>query len=134
MDQPRTDRWFDGGGYEQMAGYARAARRGSSITVSGTTADDGHGAALHPGDTGAQTAVALRRAMTAVESLGGRPDDVVRTRVFLAPSADWRAAAAAHAEVFTGINPANTTLFVHALIGDDVLVEIEVDAVVTDPS
>lgn len=98
--------------------------------VSGTTANDGRGGALHAGDTGAQTAAALRQALAAVERLGGRIDDVVRTRMFLVPGADWRAAADAHAEVLGTVRPASTVVFVHALVGDDFLVEVEVDAVV----
>lgn len=130
MAEPHPRRVHDGGGYEDVAGYSRAARRGSVIVVSGTTANDGSGGALHPGDTEAQTAAALRRALAAVEQLGGRVDDVVRTRVYLAPAADWEAAARAHAELFGAVRPANTMLYVHALIGDDFLVEVELDAVV----
>ena len=85
-DSPgHLDRFFDGGGHEQPAGYARAVRRGNSITVSGTTANDGAGGALHPGDTGAQTTAALRQALDAVEGLGGTIDDVVRTRIISFP-------------------------------------------------
>ena len=132
MCSARPDRFFDGGGHEKVAGYARAARRGASIVVSGTTANDGSGGAEHLGDTEAQTTTALRHALAAVEQLGGRATDVVRTRIFLAPGADWTAASAAHATVFGDICPANTMLFVHALIGDGFLVEVEVDAIVTD--
>ena len=130
MNSSLPHRDFDGGGHEQAAGYARAVRRGASITVSGTTANDGRGGALYPGDTEAQTAAALRQALAAVERLGGHAVDVVRTRIFLAPGADWQAASAAHAEVFGAVSPANTMLFVHALIGEAFLVEVEVDAVV----
>jgi enamine deaminase RidA (YjgF/YER057c/UK114 family) len=128
-----ADRYFDGGGHEQAAGYARAVRRGDVITVSGTTANDGHGGALHAGDTHAQTAAALRQALAAVKALGGDVADVVRTRIFLVPGADWHAASTAHAEVLGTVNPANTMLFVHSLVGDDFLVEVEVDAVVAGP-
>jgi enamine deaminase RidA (YjgF/YER057c/UK114 family) len=124
------EHFFDGGGYEEVAGYARAVRRGNAIAVSGTTANDGSGGALHPGDTAGQTAEALRQALAAVEALGGRRDDVVRTRLYLTPQADWRAAAAAHAEILGERSPANTTVLVHGLIGDGFLVEVEVDAVV----
>jgi enamine deaminase RidA (YjgF/YER057c/UK114 family) len=68
-----------------------------------------------------------------VQRLGGSVDDVVRTRVFLTPGADWRAASAAHAQLFGAVNPANTMLHVHSLIGADFLVEVEVDAVVIPP-
>lgn len=132
MAEPRRDRVLDGGGHEQAAGYARAARRGRVIVVSGTTANDGSGGALHPGDTRAQTSAALRQALDAVERLGGRIDDVVRTRLYLAPEADWSAAGSAHAELLGEVCPANTTLFVQRLIGDEFLVEVEVDAVVED--
>jgi enamine deaminase RidA (YjgF/YER057c/UK114 family) len=123
-------RYFDGGGHEDVAGYARAVRRGDTILVSGTTANDGSGGALHAGDTGAQTMAALRQALTAVEQLGGRLDDVVRTRIYLTPDADWRAASAAHGELFAAVRPANTMMYVHSLIGHDFLVEVEVDAIV----
>lgn len=130
MAEPHLDRVQGSGGYEELAGYSRAARRGSLIVVSGTTANDGYGGVLHRGDTEAQTLAALREAIGAAARLGGRIEDVVRTRVYLAPAADWPAAARAHAEVFGAVRPANTMLYVHALIGDEFLVEVEVDAVV----
>jgi enamine deaminase RidA (YjgF/YER057c/UK114 family) len=130
MRRGTDDHYFDGGGYEELAGYARAVRRGNVIAVSGTTANDGRGGALYPGDTAGQTAEALRQALAAVEALGGRRDDVVRTRLYLTPHADWRAAAAAHAEILGARSPANTTILVHRLIGDDFIVEVEVDAIV----
>jgi enamine deaminase RidA (YjgF/YER057c/UK114 family) len=132
MSSPEPDRVFDGGGHEETAGYARAVRRGTTITVSGTTANDGEGGALYPGDTAAQTVAALRQALAAVERLGGRIDDVVRTRIFLAPGADWRAASTAHAELLGSVRPANSMLYVHALIGEAFLVEVELDAVVIE--
>lgn len=122
-----TRRHVDGTGWETSAGYSRAVRRGSRIAVSGTTAHGGSGV-LHPGDTYSQTMVALQRALAAVEALDGEPDSVVRSRIFLAPDADWEAAARAHAEVLGRVSPANTTLFVHALVGEGFLVEVELEA------
>lgn len=127
------DRYFDGRGVEDRAGYARAVRRGDTIFVSGTTAIDDVGEVVHPGDAGGQTTVILERAIAAVEALGGRVDDVVRTRMFLVPGADWEAATRAHSTFFDAVRPANTTLFVHSLIGDGLMVEIEVEAVVGNP-
>lgn len=125
-----ADRHFDGRGVEDGCGYARAVRRGDTIFVSGTTASDRDGNVEHPGDAGAQTTSILGRAVAAVEALGGTVDDVVRTRMFLVPGADFEAASSAHSAVFDSVRPANTTLFVHALIGDGLMVEIEVEAVV----
>ena len=130
MSERQGDRYVDGSSFEDLAGYSRAVRRGDAIVVSGTTANDGHGKALHPGDTAAQTEAALRHALGAVDALGGTIDDVVRTRLLLAPGADWQAAAGVHARLLGAVRPANTTLFVHALVGPDFLVEVELDAIV----
>jgi len=123
-----TRRHRDGGGWEEQAGYSRAVRRFGHIAVSGTTATAADGRALHPGDTYGQALVALQRAIAAMQALGGRLDDVVRTRVFLAPGADWEGAARAHAEVMGSVAPANTMLYVAGLIGDGFLVEVELEA------
>ncbi|MCW3839556.1 DUF885 family protein [Micromonospora yasonensis] len=121
-------RFRDGTGWEEAAGYSRAARQGTSIAVSGTTAHGPDGAALHPGDTYAQTVECLRRAVAAVEKLGGARTSVLRTRLLLAPEADWQEAARAHAEVLGDVAPANSTYVVGSLIGPGFLVEVEVDA------
>lgn len=128
----RSDRHRDGTIWEDMGGYARSARRGSRIEVSGTTASSPDGSALALHDTAAQTEAALLIAVRAVEALGGRIDDVIRTRIFLAPGADWEQAAAAHKAVLGSIEPANTIVYVHGLIGDGHLVEVEVEAEVLD--
>ena len=123
-----TRRHRDGGGWEEQAGYSRGVRRLGHIAVSGTTATAADGRALHPGDTYGQTLVALQRAIAALQALGGGLEDVVRTRVFLAPGADWQAAARAHAEVMRSVAPANTMLYVAGLIGEGFLVEVELEA------
>jgi enamine deaminase RidA (YjgF/YER057c/UK114 family) len=123
-----SKRHRDGGGWEEKAGYSRAVRRFGHIAVSGTTAASPDGRAEHPGDTYGQTAVALRRAMAAMEALGGSLEDVVRTRVYLTPDADWEGAARAHAEVMGSVAPANTMLYVAGLIGSGFLVEVELEA------
>ena len=128
------DRFRDGSGWEQTAGYSRAVRRGPRIEVSGTTATGPDGRAIRPGDAGGPTRAALERALTAVKHLGGRREDVVRTRLYLVPGADWEAAARAHAELLGDVAPANTTLFVQGLVGEGFLVEVEIEAHVAEPS
>jgi enamine deaminase RidA (YjgF/YER057c/UK114 family) len=128
----RGARFRDGGGWEERAGYSRGARQGRAIAVSGTTAHGPDGAALFPGDTYAQTAECLRRAVAAVEELGGARASVLRTRLLLAPGADWQEAARAHAEAFGDVAPANSTYVVASLIGPDFLVEVEIDAEAID--
>jgi enamine deaminase RidA (YjgF/YER057c/UK114 family) len=83
---------------------------------------------MHPGDTYRQARAALERALAALGALGGSPRDVLRTRLYLAPGADWHGAARAHAELLGEVAPANTTLYVAGMVGDGFLVEVEVDA------
>jgi enamine deaminase RidA (YjgF/YER057c/UK114 family) len=127
LDDP-PQRLTDGTGLELAAGYSRAARAGCCVAVSGTTDTAPDGTAAHPGDTHAQTRACLERAVAAAGALGARPDQVLRTRLMLAPGADWRGAARAHAQVLGEVAPANTTLFVAGLIGEGFLVEVELDA------
>jgi enamine deaminase RidA (YjgF/YER057c/UK114 family) len=126
----RPDRFTDDALWQEEAGYSRAARRGDVIAVSGTTASAPDGRAELLGDTRAQTADAIDRCLRAVRALGGSVEDVVRTRVYLAPEADWREAAQAHRDAFAAVAPANTMLHVAAMIGDGLLVEVELEAVV----
>jgi enamine deaminase RidA (YjgF/YER057c/UK114 family) len=125
-----TRRYADSSGWQQQAGYSRAARRGAVITVSGTTATGPDGAALCPGDTLGQARISLARVLHAVAELGGQPDDVIRTAVYLAPGASWEEAAQAHREALGAVAPANTMLYVAGLIGDGFCVEVEAMAVV----
>lgn len=117
-----TRRHRDGRGWEVKAGYSRAVRWGTHIAVSGTTA------AESSADTYGQTRAALDQAIEAVEALGGTKHDIVRTRILLAPDADWEAAARAHVQLLGDVAPANTMLYVAGLIGEGYLVEVEVDA------
>jgi len=125
-----TRRVTDDFGWQEEAGYSRAVRRGNVVMVSGTTATGPDGAALHPGDTGAQARLCLNRIEQALTALGASWPDVVRTVVYLAPGASWQQAAHAHRDVLGAVRPANTMLQVAGLIGDGFLVEIEAQAVV----
>lgn len=122
------ERQHDGSAFEAVAAYCRAVRSGQAVAVSGTIASGPDGSALHPGDGYRQTRIALERALAAVEQFGGEPRHVIRTRLFLTPEADWRECVRAHQELFEGIDPANTTLFISGLIPSGAVVEVEVDA------
>lgn len=123
------ERYREGVGFEDVAGYSRAVRAGNVIAVSGTGDVTADGTVGNPGETYAQTLAALERALAAVERLGGRREDVIRTRLYLTREAEWRDAVRAHKEVLGGIDPANTTLFVAGFVVPEMLVEVEVEAV-----
>ncbi len=114
--------------WEDLAGFSRAIRVGDRILVSGTTAT--HGDRVVGGsDPAAQAHFILDKIEGAIVSLGGRLDDVVRTRIYIRHVGDWEPVSRVHGERFRSIQPANT-LVQAELIGDDYLVEIEAEAVV----
>jgi enamine deaminase RidA (YjgF/YER057c/UK114 family) len=81
-------------------------------------------------DAGVQTIYILDKIAASVKALGGRLQDVMRTRIYLTNAGDWEAVSRAHGQYFGQIRPANTMLQVAALIGEGYLVEIEAEAVV----
>ena len=113
--------------WEDEFGYSRAVRCGDRILVSGTTAT--HGDRLIGGrDPTSQTHFVIDKIEGALQSLGARLLDVVRTRTYVDDMAHWEAIAAVHGERFRDIKPANA-LVQARLIGSDYLVEMEAEAV-----
>lgn len=125
-DDRGTLRVFSGTEWEPMAGYCRAIRRGNRIHVSGTTAT--HGDRVIGGDDpAAQTHFVIDKIEGALQSLGARLADVVRTRIFVSRMEDWEAIARAHGRRFGSIQPVNTLVRAD-LIGPEYRVEIEAEA------
>ncbi len=117
--------------WEDMAGYSRAVRRGDRILGPGTTAT--HGNKLIGGrDPAAQMHFVIDKIEGAIQSLGGQLEDVVRTRVYVRNMLDWEAVARVHGERFQKIQPANT-LIQAKLVGEEYLVEMEAEAVLSKP-
>jgi len=114
--------------WEDIAGFSRAVRKGNRILVSGTTATHGP-KAMGGNDPVAQTHFIIDKLEGAIQSLGGKLDQVVRTRIFIRNISDWEGIARAHGERFAGIQPANTMVKAE-LIGEEYLVEIEAEAIV----
>ena len=100
--------------------------------MSGTTASNTDGTTVAVGDPYGQTVFILRRIETALAEVGARLSDVVRTRMFVTDISRWEEIGRAHGKFFAGINPAATMVEVRRLVNPDHLVEIEVDALVTD--
>jgi enamine deaminase RidA (YjgF/YER057c/UK114 family) len=119
-------RCFSGTTWEPLAGYARAVRSGRRIVVSGTTATHG-GRLLGGADPAAQTHAVIDKIDGALQALGGRLEDVIRTRVFVSSLDHWEPVARAHGQRFGAVQPANT-LVEARLVGPEYLVEIEAAA------
>lgn len=129
---PGGARVLTGSVWEDIAGYCRAQRIGDRILVSGTTATAGASRVVAPGDAGAQTTYILDRIIAAVTSLGGRAEDIARTRIYITDEADVMDISRAHGRVFGAVKPANTLVRVAGLIGD-YRVEVEAEAILRNP-
>jgi enamine deaminase RidA (YjgF/YER057c/UK114 family) len=120
-----------GAPWEATVGYSRAVRVGDQVFVSGTTATDRDGAVVGPGDMHAQALQCLANVAAALAEAGCELRHVVRTRMFVTDIARWEEAGRAHAAYFADVRPAATMVEVARLIDPAMLIEIEVDAVVT---
>jgi enamine deaminase RidA (YjgF/YER057c/UK114 family) len=117
--------------WETNVGYSRAVRVGSLIEVAGTTAMDGQDIQCQ-GDVYGQTKFVIQKMAKALKDLGSDLHHVVRTRVYLKHMSDWEEAGRAHGEFFSEIKPASTMLAVNALIHPELLVEVEMTAMIPD--
>jgi len=120
-----------GSPYEPVVGFSRAVRVGDNVFVAGTapTMPDG---ADPPADAYGQAKRCFDIILKALEEAGARAEDVVRTRIYLTRAEDWQDAGRAHGEIFASIRPANAIIVVRGFVDPRWLVEIEVDAVVTE--
>jgi isochorismate pyruvate lyase len=123
-------RAFSGAKWEKEVGYCRAIRAGDHIYVTGTAPVDDDSAVYAPGDAGAQTRRCLEIIQRALQQLGATATDVVRTRIFVTDITRLAEFGRAHREFFAGHLPATTMVEVNSLADPEMLIEIEVDAVV----
>lgn len=119
-----------GSPFEPRYGFSRAVRVGDRVIVAGTAPiwpDD----FVDP-DPGSQAARCLEIMLGALSEAGGRAEDVVRTRMFITDPAHADAIGAAHGDVFSEIRPASTMVVVGGLLDQRWVVEMELEAVLTE--
>ena len=117
-----------GSKWEPIMGYSRAVRAGNVIAVTGTVgigADGKYSTSLAD-----QTHRSLQIIQAAIEALGGRMNQVIRTRMFVTDVSKWEQVARVHGDVFAEIRPATTIVEVTKLIDAEAQIEIEADAIV----
>jgi enamine deaminase RidA (YjgF/YER057c/UK114 family) len=117
-----------GSAWETAIGYSRAIRAGDFISVTGTVGIESDGR-YSPTIKG-QTRRSLEIIVAAIEALGGKTTDVVRTRIFVTDIQKWKEVGEVHGEFFDQVRPALTMVQIDRLIDDAAMIEIEADAIV----
>lgn len=117
-----------GSKWEPILGYSRAVRSGNLIAVTGSVGVNADGS--YSESLAEQTSRSLTIIQSAIEALGGKMEQVIRTRIYVTDVSRWEEVARAHGQVFGEIRPATTIVEVARLIDDAALIEIEADAVV----
>lgn len=95
-----------GSSYEPKVGISRAVRSGRVIAVTGTAPLGPDGKTVAISDASGQARRCLEIIKAAIEGLGGKMSDIVRTRILLTQIEDWEKVALVHGEYFTEIRPA----------------------------
>uniref|UniRef100_A0A832DP06 RidA family protein n=1 Tax=Ignavibacterium album TaxID=591197 RepID=A0A832DP06_9BACT len=115
--------------WEDIVGYSRAVRIGNLIEISGTTSiiDD---KLVGKDDAYLQTITILNKVKSTLEKAGASLKDVIRTRMFVTDISKWEEYGKAHQAFFGKIKPVTSMIEVKSLIDPDMLIEIEVTAVV----
>jgi enamine deaminase RidA (YjgF/YER057c/UK114 family) len=121
-----------GAKWEDIVGYSRAVRVGNIIEVAGTTAVDERGEVIGRNDPYEQTKYILQKIEKALGEAGASLKDVTRTRMFVTDISQWEEIGRAHGEFFREIKPAASMIEVKGLISPELLIEIEVTAIISD--
>ena len=120
-----------GSPWEDTFGYSRAVKKGSIVEVAGTTATDGNGHVVSS-DPYEQAKFCFQKIERALIEAGSSMKHVVRTRMLVTDISQFEAFGKAHAEFFRDIKPAATMVEVKGFIDPEMLIEIEVTAILDD--
>src|SRR4051795_13698956 len=116
-----------GSPYEAVAGFSRAVVVGPHVHVAGTAPvmpDD----APPPVSAYEQARRCLEIILSALGEAGARPEDVVRTRMYVTAGVHFDEVARAHGEIFGDVRP-SATCVVTGLLDPRWYVEIEAEAI-----
>jgi len=129
MSKKKVERVSSGAIWEDIVGYSRAIKTGTTIEVSGTIAINEKGKVVGKDDPYLQTKYIIQKAEKAIVELGGNLKDVTRTRMFTTDISKWEEIGKAHGEFFREIKPATTMVEVSKLIIPETVIEIEFTAI-----
>jgi enamine deaminase RidA (YjgF/YER057c/UK114 family) len=123
--------YSSGAKWEDIVGYSRAVKIGSTIEVTGTVAVDDNSNLVGGNDAYEQTKFIIQKIETILQRAGASLKDVVRTRMFVTDISRWEEYGKAHGEFFKEIKPCTTMVEVSKLISPEYLIEIEATAILS---
>jgi enamine deaminase RidA (YjgF/YER057c/UK114 family) len=116
--------------WEKKVGYSRAVRIDNTIEVAGTTALDGD-KIIAPANPFKQMCFIIEKIEQALKQAGASLNDVIRTRMYITDIGHAEEVGRAHEKYFGNIKPASTMIQISKLVNPDLLVEVEVTAIVS---
>ncbi len=123
---------LNGNPMEEIVGFARAVRVGPYISIGGTAPVGPDGKTVGVGDAAKQAERCFEIASDALARAGSGWEHVVRTRLLLTNIEDWKAVVEVRKAYCRASKPVDTIVEVNRFVNPEWLVEIEVDAVVSD--
>jgi enamine deaminase RidA (YjgF/YER057c/UK114 family) len=126
------ERHGSGGPREPVVGYSRVVKAGPIIEVAGCTAVDPDGNIVGGSSVYDQARQALANVVSALATVGAKPEHVTRTRLFITDITRWKDLGRAHGEVFGAIRPVTAMYGISGLLDPRMLVEIEASAYLPD--
>ncbi len=123
-------RYFTHTEWEPKVGYCRALKAGQTIYLSGSTPVGKDGHTFAPNDAYAQACRCFEIIKSTLIAMDSGLHQVVRTRMFVTDISQWEAFGQAHQEFFGEHPPVTSMVEVRGLIREDMLIEVEAEAVV----
>jgi enamine deaminase RidA (YjgF/YER057c/UK114 family) len=84
------ERHGSGGPWEPVVGYSRVVKAGPMVEVAGCTAVDAEGHIVGGSSVYDQARQALTNVVTALATVGAKPEHVIRTRLFITDITRWK--------------------------------------------
>ncbi len=128
----KRNNYTSGSKWEDIVGYSRAVRVGNIVEIAGTTSVDENGHIYGGNNAYKQTIYILDKIEHYLNKAGASINDVVRTRMYVTDINDWESIGKAHGEFFKDIKPVASMVEVSKLISPELLVEIEVTAIIPE--
>lgn len=125
-------RVFSKAPWEKKIGYCRALRAGNQVFVTGTAPINEDGSTFAPGKPYEQAFRCFELIQKHLENSDAKLSDVTRTRMFVTDISHWEEYGKAHYHFFKEYPPATSMIEVKGLICKDMMIEVEVDAVIQE--